>query len=94
LSGKRGDKHLPPFWGTGIPGVPGSDELTLAINETDTHCDVEIAMQASRDYGLAGKDAERILKETRAAVSEWRQVAAELKIPQTEQDLMVDAFAD
>lgn len=41
-------------------------------------------MQASRDYGLAGKDAERILKETRAAVSEWRQVAAELKIPQTE----------
>ena len=74
--------------------VPDRDELTLAINETDTHCDVEIAMQASRDYGLAGKDAERILKETRAAVSEWRGAAAELKIPKTEQDLMATAFAD
>ena len=73
--------------------VPDRDELTLAINETDTHCDVGIAMDASRDYGLAPKDAERILRQVRDAVKGWRRAAATVKIPKAEQDLMAAAFA-
>ncbi|HET7931160.1 MAG TPA: HipA domain-containing protein [Rhodanobacteraceae bacterium] len=72
--------------------VPDRDELTLAINETDTHCDVEIAMQAAGDYGLAQKDAKRALEQVRNAVSGWRREAAALRIPNAEQAEMAAAF--
>ncbi|HWG66767.1 MAG TPA: HipA domain-containing protein [Rhodanobacteraceae bacterium] len=75
-----------------INPVPDRDELTLAINETDTHCDAEIALQSARDYGLEGKDAERILRQVRKAVADWRREAAALKIPKAEQELMAEAF--
>lgn len=75
-----------------INPVPDRDELTLAINETDTHCDTEIALQSARDYGLAAKDAERILRQVRKAVADWRREAAALKIPKAEQELMARAF--
>ena len=72
--------------------VPDRSELTLAINEIDTHCDVGIALAASRDYGLAHADAERIVQAMRSAVVGWRGAAAELGIPNAEQDLMAPAF--
>lgn len=72
--------------------VPGRSELTLAINEVDTHCDVEIALAASRDYGLPRGGAERIVQAVRSAVAGWREVAADLGIPKAEQDLMAPAF--
>jgi serine/threonine-protein kinase HipA len=75
-----------------INPVPDRDELTLAINETDTHCDTEIALQAAGDYGLGGKDAQRILQQVREAVAGWRREAAALKIPKAEQELMAEAF--
>ena len=67
-------------------------ELTLAINEVETACDVSIAMDAAKDYGLTTKDADTVLKETQAAVAGWRNEATSLNIPKTEQDLMADAF--
>ncbi len=76
-----------------INPVPDRDELTLAINETDTHCDVGIALEASGDYGLGRKDAGRFVQEVREAVSTWRREASALKIPKQEQDLMAPAFA-
>ncbi|WP_395643877.1 type II toxin-antitoxin system HipA family toxin [Rudaea sp.] len=75
-----------------INPVPDRDELTLAINETDTHCDVDIAMRAARDYGLTAKRADAILVQVREAVSGWRRVATSLKIPKSEQALMASAF--
>lgn len=72
--------------------VPDRDELTLAINETDTHCDAEIALQAAGDYGLGDKEAERILEQVRKAVAGWRHEAAALKISKAEQELMAGAF--
>ena len=77
-----------------INPVPDRDELTLAINETDTHCDVGIALDASGDYGLIRKDAERIVQGARNAISGWRREASALKISRAEQDLMASAFAD
>ncbi|HEX5314387.1 MAG TPA: HipA domain-containing protein [Gammaproteobacteria bacterium] len=76
-----------------INPMPERDELTLAINETDTHCDVDIAMRACRDYGLSDAVALAIWKQLRQAVSGWRREAAALKIPKSEQEQMAAAFA-
>jgi serine/threonine-protein kinase HipA len=67
-------------------------ELTLAINEVETACDVSIAMEASQDYGLKPREADAVLTEVQKAVAGWREEAIRLNIPKTEQDLMANAF--
>jgi serine/threonine-protein kinase HipA len=67
-------------------------ELTLAINEVETTCDVSIAMDARRDYGLTAQQADHVLQEVQATVRGWRSVASQLHIPRVEQDLMASAF--
>jgi serine/threonine-protein kinase HipA len=67
-------------------------ELTLAINEVETACDVSLAMDARKDYGLTTQQAERTLLELQAAVPDWRSEANRLHIPKAEQDLMASAF--
>jgi len=67
-------------------------ELTLAVNEVETACDVSIAMEASRDYGISPEQAAAALKEVQAAVNNWKGEATHLNIPKAEQDLMANAF--
>ena len=67
-------------------------ELSLAINEVETACDVEIALEASRDYGLNEAQARAIVKEAQAAIEQWRQEATKVGIPRSEQELMARAF--
>jgi serine/threonine-protein kinase HipA len=67
-------------------------ELTLAINEVETACDISIAMEACKDYGLNPERAGDVLKQVQAAVAGWRDEAIRLHIPKAEQDLMIDAF--
>ena len=67
-------------------------ELTLAINEVETACDVSVAMDASRDYGLAAQQASRVIDDVRRAVQNWRNEANRFHIPKAEQDLMASAF--
>jgi serine/threonine-protein kinase HipA len=67
-------------------------ELTLAINEVETACDVSIAMEAFRDYGISQEQAAGALKEVQAAVNSWQGEATQLNIPKAEQDLMANAF--
>jgi serine/threonine-protein kinase HipA len=67
-------------------------ELTLSINEVETACDVSIAMEASRDYGLRAREAADTLTQVRNAVAGWREEATGLNIPKAEQDLMANAF--
>jgi len=67
-------------------------DLVLAINEVETACDVSIAMEASRDYGLSAGEADKTLTEVRSAVQSWKEEASRLKIPKAEQDLMAQAF--
>ncbi len=69
-------------------------ELTLAINEVETACDVSIAMEASRDYGLSAREAADALTQVRNAVAGWREEATGLNIPKAEQDLMANAFQE
>jgi serine/threonine-protein kinase HipA len=67
-------------------------ELTLAINEVETACDVSIAMNAYRDYGLTAQQADRVLRQVQTAVHDWRGEANGLHVPKAEQDLMTPAF--
>jgi serine/threonine-protein kinase HipA len=69
------------------------NDLTLAINEVETTCDVAIALEAHRAYGLAAAEAKAIVSRTREAVSGWRSEATRCRIPRAEQELMAQAFA-
>ena len=73
---------------------PSNDrtELSLAINEADTTCDVSIALEARADYGLSKTEAGEIVARAKAAVASWRSEATKLRIPLSEQDLMATAF--
>jgi len=73
---------------------PSNDrnELSLAIDEVETACDVSVALEARADYGLSKIEAEGVLAQTTAAVASWRSEAARLGIPETEQELMAGAF--
>lgn len=73
------------------PSVERGD-LSLAINEVETACDVSIAMDACKDYGLPAKEADSVLKQVRAAVAQWRSEAGRLGIPRAEIELMAPAF--
>jgi serine/threonine-protein kinase HipA len=68
------------------------DDLTLAINETETACDIEIARAAHRMYALTLKQADGLIGEVLAAVKTWRQEAETLRIRRSEQDQMATAF--
>jgi serine/threonine-protein kinase HipA len=69
------------------------DDLTLAINETETACDVEVARAAHKMYALSLKDADGLIAEVAAAVKTWRDEADGLRIRRSEQDQMASAFA-
>ncbi len=73
---------------------PSNDrnELSLAINEVDTACDVSIALDARADYGLSKIEADDILARSVSVVASWRSEASRLRIPKAEQDLMAGAF--
>jgi serine/threonine-protein kinase HipA len=73
------------------PSLDG-DDLTLAINETETTCDVEIARAAHKLYALSLKEADGIVAEVEAAVKTWREEAEALRIRRSEQDQMAAAF--
>jgi serine/threonine-protein kinase HipA len=74
------------------PSVEG-DDLTLAINETEAMCDVEIARAAHKMYALTLKEADGVIAEVEAAVKGWRDQAEALRIRRSEQDQMAAAFA-
>jgi hypothetical protein len=67
-------------------------ELTLAINEVETACDVSIATEACTDYGLPAQKAADVLKQVESAVAGWRGEASRLGIPEAEQNMMAAAF--
>jgi serine/threonine-protein kinase HipA len=68
------------------------NELSLAINEVDTACEVSIAREAHNDYGLSKIEAEEIIAAASEAVASWRREATQLGIPKAEQELMASAF--
>jgi serine/threonine-protein kinase HipA len=53
------------------PSIDRQD-LTLAINDVETTCDVSIAMDARQDYGLNTQEAGKALQQVQDAVAGWR----------------------
>jgi len=68
------------------------DDLVLAINETETACDVDIARRAHKMYALSLEEADRLIAEVLSAVKTWRTEAGALGIRKSEQDQMASAF--
>jgi serine/threonine-protein kinase HipA len=87
--GERGITLSPAF---DLNPSIGRDELSLAIDEVDSACDVSIALEAHREYGMSKTEAEEIVARTTRVVAEWRQEAGRLRIPKAEQELMASAF--
>ena len=68
------------------------NELSLAIDETDSTCDVSVAMNAYKSYGISGTQADNALRSVDTAVADWRAEANRFGIPKAEQALMEPAF--
>ena len=68
------------------------NELSLAIDETEATCDVSVAMNAYKSYGISAAQAEAALKSVEMAVAIWRAEAAKFSISRAEQNLMAAAF--
>jgi serine/threonine-protein kinase HipA len=68
------------------------NELSLAIDETETTCDVSVAMDAHKAYGISAAQADGALKSVETAVGAWRIEATRFGIPRAEQSLMTAAF--
>ena len=68
------------------------DELSLAIDETETKCDLSVAMNAYKTYGISSAQADAALESVEAAVAGWRTEATRFRIPRAEQELMAAAF--
>jgi serine/threonine-protein kinase HipA len=67
-------------------------ELSLAIDETENTCDVSVAMDAYKSYGLSAAQADAARQSVEAAVRTWRIEAVKFAIPKAEQDLIAAAF--
>jgi serine/threonine-protein kinase HipA len=68
------------------------NELSLAIDETESTCDVSVAMNAHRTYGISTAQANAALRSVETAVATWRTEATRLGISRAEQNLMAAAF--
>ena len=68
------------------------NELSLAIDETEATCDISVAMNAFKTYGISSAQADAALESVEAAVAGWRTEAIRFRISRAEQDLMAAAF--
>ena len=89
--GARGVRLSPAY---DVNPATDREDLTLAINETETACDVEIAREAHDLYGMGLKEADGAIAEVKRAVGTWRQEAERLRIRKSEQDEMAAAFGE
>lgn len=71
---------------------PDGLALTLNITENGNALDFGLALSTAKYFGLRSEKAEKILREIRAAVRSWREIAGRYEIPVSEQDRMRRAF--
>lgn len=71
---------------------PERRELSIAIDEANTTCDIEVARKAAPHYGLSPGEAAGVVAEVRAAIANWRDEAVNLGIARAEQNRMQAAF--
>jgi len=64
----------------------------LALNETDPEASLDTALQVARYFTLGRADANTIAREVGAAVSTWRETAAQHGLTANQTDRMASAF--
>lgn len=67
-------------------------ELSIAIDEVNANCDVDVALRAASGYGLGAARAAAIVAEVHAAVARWHDEASSAGISRAEQNRMQAAF--
>jgi len=71
---------------------PHKNHLSLAIDETDTSLNLDVARAAGTMYGLKKNQVAEIIRDVVDAVATWRREAEELGISRREQEMMSRAF--
>ncbi len=69
------------------------DHLALNIDTENNSLDMELARSVGEFFGLNNQSMDATIDEVRCACVQWQDVAKELKIPRSEQELMAPAFA-
>jgi serine/threonine-protein kinase HipA len=89
---RRGWRLSPAYDLNPVPHDVKAPFLSTYIDEHENAASFEVVLSTAEYYGLAPADVRQIVKETVAAVSGWRKVAAKLGIPPKEADRMSSAF--
>jgi serine/threonine-protein kinase HipA len=71
---------------------PLNKGLTLNISETDNSLNLDLVREVAESFRLNKKEAEAIINKVTKAVSQWRSIAASLKISKEEQGSISGAF--
>jgi glucose-6-phosphate isomerase len=74
------------------PSMPFFCASVTSFRTAETACDVSVAMNAYKSYGITAAQANEVLHAVDTAVSGWRKEADRLGIPKAEQALMTEAF--
>lgn len=74
------------------PNPNRPDRLSTAIDLDDATADIQTALSVSSYFRLSQAEARSLVASVRDATSGWRDVAAELRLPNREVDLMAVAF--
>ena len=64
----------------------------LNITDENNSLDLDLAIEIADYCRLENKEANKIIKQIRSAISSWKTLAAKYKISKTEQDRMAPAF--
>jgi serine/threonine-protein kinase HipA len=75
-----------------INPIPHGNGLTLNISDTDNSLDYDLARSVSKYFRVNTEKAKAIIDDVKIAVSDWQKTAKHFTIPNSEQDLMAQAF--
>lgn len=70
-----------------------SQYQSLLINSSTNQADLNILISSSEDYLIPKKEAECIIAEVTEAVTTWKTISTQLKIPKREVDLFAPIFS-
>ena len=71
---------------------PGERHLNTAIDFDNTAARLDLLLAVAPEFRLSRSDAVEVIGEILEATSRWRDVAAALRLPSTELNLMAPAF--
>lgn len=91
-SAKRGWRLSPAYDLNPVPRDIKPAYLSTMIDEQNNAASFELVLGTADYYGLTTADARQIVKETVAAVSDWRKEAAKLGSSRREIERMASAF--